>query len=904
MLTVSKDLNGVGILWTSIDDFWIDWKDSLFGGSTIWNWEPTINTLTGWTDPDTGITYIEPRIWSGITDTAFYWDIYSAWVWWITFDVMTVDRVKVNLGMPNPYINTWTVTWYAWWENVGWILFWDAICGSSCKVDYIPETQMLSWYAWSPAAWYLSLSWIHASVTPPPWGLCNYAMSGTTDDAKIVNMPQFYGSWYGAGDWNVKIETWTGWSLYTYIVPVSSWNPPTINHDFRRAGDYYYEIKTPDGWIMTGTTRIYAWEPTSTPFLSWACQLSIYTGGCETTGDTSYLTTYPFQDPLDPFNNILTTTSTAADGTSEFLAVLRLRDKYGNPVIPIDGIKWIRLSVGIENDVKLNQLESGPMYDLVWAAWSNSWSAIRFWYNDFWLGIFWDSILTWGIWQNEWANFLTWGFFVSGDYVIPMSSYAPTSVAYPWAWSGWNNIRLVSMKYEIVSLVSGTWMGETSIIDISSLINTGALRFDPLFQVARVNNFTGGYMYAGAPIYLEWELIHTWTADINQVYISNIIWASNEYTDSGITFVEMSGWTMDTYTECSGYLDGSGTYQYGWNPYCDRSLKGASNIVFSLTNILFTGSFYPFQARPALSTSILSGTYIPLQFSSEIYYEFSGWIRIAYPSFQATANAILQAWLSFSGVHIIGRTNHNNIFVTTDQSLVEPVWTITKQDVRLLVQKNVALLTRWTDISNINLADGSYWYHEPASFFQIGWPWTWTQAGKTKETLIIYGQDVYINWDIPIDLSRSTPKWLIALKDENWNGGNIYIGSWVTDIALVMYADKTLFSGDCGETFWPGCWSYTLPQQKENQLHFVGTLIANNTIGWSPQYIAKCPYDAPWCNSSTAYQYDFNHFRYYNGVTWLPSLTVPSWSEYNSFVLEYDSRVIPNPPTGFKDISW
>jgi hypothetical protein len=177
-------------------------------------------------------------------------------------------------------------------------------------------------------------------------------------------------------------------------------------------------------------------------------------------------------------------------------------------------------------------------------------------------------------------------------------------------------------------------------------------------------------------------------------------------------------------------------------------------------------------------------------------------------------------------------------------------------------------------------------------------------AWNARDTIIVYGANVYISWDLPFDTAYPKPHGLIVLKDINGSGWNIYISSWVTDLAMIMYADRTLFSGECGGAFGPWCDAYKSPTDKINQLHFFGSLIANNTIGGSPQYIAKCPYDAPTCLPSTAYQYDLNHFRYYDGVTGLASSNVPVWMENYSFLLEYDSRVITKPPTGFKDIKW
>ena len=65
--------------------------------------------------------------------------------------------------------------------------------------------------------------------------------------------------------------------MVPYLVPISSGNPPTVTHDFRRSGLYGYQLYSPDGWILTGSVAIYSREPTEIPVSSGACQLSIRT---------------------------------------------------------------------------------------------------------------------------------------------------------------------------------------------------------------------------------------------------------------------------------------------------------------------------------------------------------------------------------------------------------------------------------------------------------------------------------------------------------------------------------------------------------------------------------------------------------------------------------------------------
>lgn len=80
--------------------------------------------------------------------------------------------------------------------------------------------------------------------------------------------------------------------------------------------------------------------------------------------------------------------------------------------------------------------------------------------------------------------------------------------------------------------------------------------------------------------------------------------------------------------------------------------------------------------------------------------------------------------------------------------MVDPFGTITKQDVRLLVQKNIALLTR-SDTTNQQA--GSYKYYDSSNGAIVNGylnldDWSdWEVAGNARDTIIVYGANVYIS---------------------------------------------------------------------------------------------------------------------------------------------------------------
>lgn len=141
---------------------------------------------------------------------------------------------------------------------------------------------------------------------------------------------------------------------------------------------------------------------------------------------------------------------------------------------------------------------------------------------------------------------------------------------------------------------------------------------------------------------------------------------------------------------------------------------------------------------------------------------------------------------------------------------------------------------------------------------------------------------IAIGWDITITSNiakRDTPLAIIALADENGNGGNIIIDDIVTDINAGIFADRAVRStGD-------------------NQLYIYGALISGNTL-WET-VAGICPYYVEWvCNAE---EYDLENLRGYDasvGQQWSSRA-----SEFGSsaLIIEYDMRLQTEPPPGIPE---
>ena len=84
------------------------------------------------------------------------------------------------------------------------------------------------------------------------------------------------------------------------------------------------------------------------------------------------------------------------------------------------------------------------------------------------------------------------------------------------------------------------------------------------------------------------------------------------------------------------------------------------------------------------------------------------------------------------------------------------------------------------------------------------------------------------------------------------------------------------------------------------QLYIQGSLVSRNTIGGASVSRTQvvCPYNAT-CTYESAIRYDLNYFRAYDKEAWTRAYTNNSLDDY-SVIIEYDSRVVSNPPPGFE----
>jgi hypothetical protein len=267
-------------------------------------------------------------------------------------------------------------------------------------------------------------------------------------------------------------------------------------------------------------------------------------------------------------------------------------------------------------------------------------------------------------------------------------------------------------------------------------------------------------------------------------------------------------------------------------------------------------------------------------------------------------------WLNFIWrIAIIGNIAGSRIYSVASQQLGFVFSSINQADILNIVRKNIALITR--NVADLDLADPT---PNNLNFMLIKWSdydtsggwWTWP---ATKRSIIVVWGDIILGGNpsdshIQIGLPTEADRALIALQDENGNGGNIIIKENIGRIYAFLYAENTIYSWEkVGSTIVPyvasGAWN--IPG---NQLYIKGAMISKNTIGWSLQDPVICPVVIQNCTTANAQIYDVNYFRTYD-----PSDSDQKNVPYDdprfwvaAGVIEFNPDLSTRPPPGIENI--
>ena len=110
------------------------------------------------------------------------------------------------------------------------------------------------------------------------------------------------------------------------------------------------------------------------------------------------------------------------------------------------------------------------------------------------------------------------------------------------------------------------------------------------------------------------------------------------------------------------------------------------------------------------------------------------------------------------------------------------------------IRKNIALISRNipdADLTDKDNPDFPFFVHKSSDYDTSGFGWIWPPE---KKTIIVQGHDLILD-TLPGDpITRigndaDANRAFIVLKDENGNGGNVFIGENVKQIYSFIYAE-------------------------------------------------------------------------------------------------------------------
>lgn len=345
---------------------------------------------------------------------------------------------------------------------------------------------------------------------------------------------------------------------------------------------------------------------------------------------------------------------------------------------------------------------------------------------------------------------------------------------------------------------------------------------------------------------------------------------------------------------------------------------------------------------PGLPISTELSTYL----SSHISYNLDGkevvynsdiiW-KTNYIDGTSNGNNTFQQWLKILGQSSTSDEKYSELITGQDEN-VDILWAIykgeLKRDMRQAVYNFIRFLpdsTSWNLVRNnfTSFLNGGSVIGENADILYFGKNllidrvnislWS-AEKIVWEKTVVVVWADVYITDDIILNNKTSDIFGIIALKDDNWKWGKIYIDPNVTQIHASLYADKSVLSFDGTNEL-----SISTPQSiLKNQLYIYGTVFSENSIWGSRSNPLVCPYykkvdPAYVCTLEESQKYDLNYLRRYilwwgidlNGDSLISEneklpinggvSAVWSTSTYYSYpvVIEYNPRIQITPPPLF-----
>lgn len=703
-----------------------------------------------------------------------------------------------------------------------------------------------------------------------------------------------------------------------------------LTHNFSKAGSYSLRYHVRDnagndsGWVTVNNFfKVVAGLPI---WLASNCSGNNYYVAC-------------------PSNIAHTSGNKIADGSEYHTISLNLADKYGNPVIPVAGVKNVRVNISFHNTDYLDQISGrGDAAHIVFSE---------------------SSLDLMG--SNSGTTMITNTGFISepvasadGIYLIKVYSFAPTTEGYDLIGNS-IHFGLDSMNYEIIPASGFSGVGEGN----GSRNNSDFyLAFSPALTASpQAMNFTDGSYVAGS------DAMQNITINAAKRFLISIPNASSRNSSNVELGLLISTDDPDV-TWGNAILEKSHgvTVSQGLNIVTSQPMTSIwNNIPYPADNVL-TGEtkYIRIQSTPVLRSGGQTDSTFSTLFRTHIGYDINGRHpryrtgRILAGSIPDDGDDPVDVNVQNTNIEVIGASHSDSSFgfISTldSQPANSTLGDVFRSEFKSNITRNVASYlqdpnavskacknTSYTITSSnwdnfpCKFSSGSILYFYGADVILEDSTLSALRLSGGAKTILIKGGNLKVRSNLAYG-SKSDSLGVILLKDDNHNdnplddGGNLFIDPDVTNISLLLYAEGSVisvnkadvyedYSGtDCPSDGTSGFCDRS--RELRNQLYWQGSLVSQNTIGGSDADSPFCPTQVS--NSACVSRYfaqvfDLNYIRTFHALSGgqraggLNSLGIDTdlllpnppdgVANNHAFIIKYDSRIKSNTPPLFVDAS-
>lgn len=523
------------------------------------------------------------------------------------------------------------------------------------------------------------------------------------------------------------------------------------------------------------------------------------------------------------------TNATAIWDGSDYPLTLRFADGYGNAIIPAT---WIARTIS------LNTQSNNTLYLDQYSRTGNLWAFIT---------------PPSGL-RTTLSNTQTFPSQLStdGNYTSQFRSYVPTAGGY----TAGEKLSDPDAQLQMMNI----WLTSNDVImgERSVSYNPGSFQFKPLFSTIikwDVKNWG----------FIEWVTQNS-SLDILKNGSRSSWWSTNPL------YIEFSWTTAQKYDIYIGSPNPSVT------PVTNLTPLNANPGALPVWD-------YPFMSRMEQKLWQIVDARSNLIFSTHFRYIIDGYLvttnsdiigKDYYHAIAVNSGSAYQVWVKVIGT--VGSNISNEIYTNQYQTWVNIFGGINRSTYKNSIRKSIWLALRnvpkqqaWVALNSLTSLPwgsgirGSYIEKDSTTSILL-----LEGNGETVEfnlseirwvrTIVLRWVNLYLRQDMYYPDKKSILGVYIE-KWDTWQGGNLYIDPSITNIVGTYVLDGAVSSYEFGALLDGN----TSVNRLKNQLYIYGSIMSENTLGWSRMNPVQCPtlLNIASCTLSIAQTYDLNYLRRY-----------------------------------------